>query len=377
MKSVLIASVILVAPWAMAQRAPVLATPQAVDIRTESFQWQAHGEALLYRRTEENGFGVGIYRVGDPEGKVVLHLKKDDDYSAEWFDGVPCALVTVKRKITTPNGPANELDMYVLDAKQQSAYEVFSRAVSAPDDISADTELSPGLLHAIINIHEGKKAYHLVLPINGGQLVASPDIDQAEAQGFTGPAWSKDGTAIYGKGLPSGDLRFGSNGKPGTITLKAGNGGQTDLTGTIDLVLDSTASKVKGQSGEVPVLSSILAKIFLLTPAAPPVGTPVLEVVPANGVLRQVLSKGPWLDQPGKETALETETHETWINFDRSRGSAHSVWLSTGPENARSRTLIAPHADSAELAPEDKAVAYIVDGVLFVRRIQGQGQGKG
>ncbi|MFI5387686.1 MAG: hypothetical protein ACHQ50_16375 [Fimbriimonadales bacterium] len=377
-----------------AQTLPRLDPALPVDIRVKTIDWHPFGEALLYSREEETGIGIGIYRVGDHEGKVVLRLAKGDQWSSEWFQGSNSALVTVNRKVQTVQGEANEADVYLVDANQKSAYEVFSRAVLAPDKISIETELSPVLTHAICTVHEGKKSYTTVLPINGGRLVTSPDIDQALAQGLSGPSWSRDGTALYGKGLGSGVMTFRLSGQSGQGTLQSdGKSGSFVL----QLSAEGDLSKQLG--------SAIQGLILKMQPPSPPAGTPVLEVVPSNGVLRQVRSPGPWVEKPEEETNLQQADNRSWIDYKRMRGSSHSLWLVlvkpgpnqitgdgngsvivdngtirvTGSGNGSVTTdvvrddaagvLVAANADSAELAPRAIAIAYITDGALFVRKI--------
>jgi|GEM_PF-2436255 len=369
---------------AFAQTPPKIGPAQAVDIRVRSTDWQPRGQALLYSRDEDSGIGIGLYCPGDAEGKVVLHLGKDDQWSDDWFDGSTSALVTVYKHVLAVEGAGKEADVYLLDATHKTSYEVFSKTVFKPDDISVDSDLSPALNHAVVTVTEGKKTYHMVLPINGGRLVDSPDIDQALAEGFSGPTWSADGTAIYGKG--------GGN---GTINLPiriSGNQGQATADG-------NSGSLVLQLSGELKISQGAGSSFILkLVPPSPPAGSPVLEVVPANGVLRPVRSPGPWVDQPKPLVALRPADGQSWLEFKTMRGSAHSLWLvrakprsvrSSGnvfilsgstqnggasqPETSNTAdlgVLVAANADSSDLAPDGRSIAYITDGALFIRRIE-------
>lgn len=376
---------------------PKLQPALAVDIRVQTVEWHPHGDALLYSRVQDDGIGIGLYELGDAEGKVVLHLAKDDHWTCEWFGGTDCALLTVNRKVQTGQGPGKEAAVYLLDAKRKTAYEVFARTVLGNEEISIDSDLSPGLTHAIITVSEGKRTYHVVLPINGGLLVASPDIDQAVAQGFSGPTWSANGTAIFGKGDGSNRITFTLGGQKGQGTL-------TTDDKSNGIVLELTAKAEVQQSLE----SALSNLVFRIAPPAPPAGSPALEVVPANGVLRQVRSPGPWVDKPVEEGTMESVDSRSEIRFKRMLGSAHSLWLVLGKpspaqivgdgngnvvvERGLSRVvgdgsggvtagqrpprddaigiLVAAHADSAYIAPQERAIAYIEDGALFVRLIQ-------
>ncbi|HTQ10581.1 MAG TPA: hypothetical protein VMI31_10955 [Fimbriimonadaceae bacterium] len=367
---------------AYGQTPPKLGPAEAVDIHVRSVEWHPGGTALVYSRDEANGIGIGIYRPGDPEGKVVLHLSKDDAWNCDWFPGSTSALVTVHKKISAAGVAKNEADVYLLDGKQQTSYLVFSKAVPQPEDIAVDCDLSPSLNHAICTVTEGKTTYHEVLPVNGGRMLPSTDIDQAVAQGFSGPTWSVDGTAIYGKGGQGLSIN-GAN-----VTLSNAQDPESAITLTI-----------KAQSATLDGRSFVLK----FAPPEPPAGTPVLEVVPSNGVLRQVRSPGPWVDQPGSSPRFATVTGANWLSLQQLRGQAHSLWLivrKPNPEpapNADNPTvvvvngifrvgsgsqeqtvgpdtvgaLVAAQADSGEIAPGEKSVSYLTDGVLFVRAIEG------
>ena len=340
-----------------AQAPPRLDAALAVDIRVKTMEWHPSGETLLYSREEATGVGLGIYRLGDPEGKVVLHLAKDDRWSREWCQGSSSALVTVSRKLKTATGDGNEAALYLVDGLRKTSFKLFSHIVQTTESISVEAELSPSLTHAICTVHVGKTTYTAVLPINGKQLVSAPDIDQAEARGLSGPSWSRNGTALYGEGL--GVTTFQIGGQTGKEVLAG------EKSGTFVIQL----SGANGEIGAGDLATMLTGLTLKMQPPAPPAGTLVLEVVPSNGALRPVRSPGPWVGVPQVATTLGTESHRTWLDFGRSRGDANSLWLMQGPKQDAVGALVAANANSAAISPADKAVAYITDGALFVRRI--------
>lgn len=348
---------------ALSQQLPKLSPATSVDIRVTSVQWHPHGDSLLYSRNEETGIGIGLYNLGDPEGKVVLHLGPADQWDANWFEGAPSALVTVHRKVTTPQGEKKEIAVYLLNGKQKTSYEVFSKLFDPKAEVDVDADLSPLLTHAIVTVTEGKKTYHEVLPINGGRLIASSDIDQATQQGFSGPTWSKDGTAIYGKG--AGGTFVATFDRVSDKAVPDKTAGSNDNSGA--------TLKIAVQDGNLKVLNDVDAVLvglkLRLMPPAPPAGTPVYEVVPANGVLRQVRSPGPWVEVESAATTLQPATNQNWLDFGRSRGSAKSLWLMQGAKKDAIGTLVAAQADAGDIGPREKAVEYTIDGALFVRSL--------
>lgn len=103
-------------------------------------------------------------------------------------------------------------------------------------------------------------------------------------------------------------------------------------------------------------------------------GSTVMEVMPQNGVLRAVRYRGPWVETPKRGLAIETITQPFLVDFGRSKGQGVSLWLTALGTKAESGTLITPNARQAWTAPNYKAVAYVTDGALFIRRIVEQKQ---
>ncbi|HVT13108.1 MAG TPA: hypothetical protein VHE55_12660 [Fimbriimonadaceae bacterium] len=328
-----------------AQKPPELGPPTAVDIRVQSVKWAPGGDALLYSRTEGKGVGLGLFVNGDDEGKVVLHLGHDDDWTAYWFYGETNALVTVQRQVTTTQGRKKEVAIYLLEGSRKDSSQVYSQFFDPGAQISVVPELSPSLTHAIVTIQDGKTAFYGVLPISGGKLIDSRDIAEAVAEHYSGPTWSKNGTAIFSKG---DDSRVAGESKPilrnSTITLE-----------------DSQAHKLAAEQ----------ALLFSLRGTSlPATGTPVLEVVPTNGVLRQVLSPGPW-DEVRRQKRTDTWLfHPMRLELGHSSGTSKSLWIISGSQENAPGTLVAANADNAEIAPDEKAIDYTIDGALFVRQIK-------
>jgi hypothetical protein len=243
-----------------------------------------------------------------------------------------------------------------LNGKAKSGTEVFSKIVPVGDKIDIDVDTSPSLLHAIFRVKSGKETNHYVLPSNGGKLVASRDIDEAVKAGNYGPSWSQDGTAIYG----------GTGQESRAFTLQGGKVISDDANKVQTIVAKEISISFTAVEGKA-LLDGVNGLSFKLVPPAPPVGASVFEVVPSNGVLRPVRFKGPWSSAPEKPRALESKSNPSQLAFGQIRGSSTSLWLMVGKTVG---TMVAAHANQATIAPQDRAVAYITDGALFVREIK-------
>jgi hypothetical protein len=342
--------------FAIGQQLPVLGDARPIDVRVDRVDWHPHGDALLYSRAEEGGVGVGVYRLGDVEGKVLVHLGEKDVWESYWLPGLTDALVVVYRNVSTGQGQQKEAAVYLLNGKAKTGTQVFSKIVPSTDQISLDVDISPSLLHAIFTVRIGKDLAHYVLPNNGGKLVASRDIDEAIKAGNFGPSWSQDGTAIYG-GIPGNGGVFEVSDAKVATRVALDEKVQAVAAREFAVSLTLAGGKLTSDNGVIS---------FKMIPPAPPVGASVFEVVPSNGVLRPVRFKGPWVEAPGKPPAFQSKSNPSQLAFGQMHGSSTSLWLMTGKTDG---LLVAAHANQASIAPLGRAIAYVTDGALFVREI--------
>jgi hypothetical protein len=100
-----------------------------------------------------------------------------------------------------------------------------------------------------------------------------------------------------------------------------------------------------------------------------PVGASGLELMPQNGVLRPVRFRGFWVNPPVSPTDTVLVRQPEPLRFKNSSASTQSVWLRPADKNAVSGVLVSADADQAWLSADGKTVAFTVNGVLFVRRM--------
>lgn len=338
---------------ALAQKLPTLNPAQAIDVRVKDVQWQPHGDALLYSKEEENGSGIGVFALGQVEGKVLLHLGKEDRWEAQWFEGSANVIVIVYKKHESPNGELTEVSVHLLEAKALREKKLFSRTFDAKDGVEVNVDTSPGLVHAIFRLTSKNEIRHLVLPTSGSTLIFSPDLDRANKEGYSGPVWSSDGTAIYQKGGGVFEKTYTASDNAVRLEMKLNEFVATEKRGEFLL-------------GDLALVG---IKFKLMNPP-PPVGTPVLELIPFNAALRQVRFRGAWESRDPEVVPLDNRTQINPLQFGTSRGEANSLWLTLAEEKPGRGVLIAPHASRAWISPWDRAVAYLTDGALFVRTIK-------
>ncbi len=341
-------------------RPPQLGPATPVDVRVESVNWHPRGEALLYTRSVGESIGIGTYVPGKAEGKVLVHLNRDDRWEAKWFEGSLAAIVNVYRVRKTAKGDQTEANVYVLDARAQSARGVFSRLSAPGQKLDLDVDPSPCLTHAIFRVREGEQTRHFVLRLGSGTLTPSAELDAAVGQGFRGPIWTVDGTAVYSQ-------RHADEWLP-LILRRSNSAGGRD--GAILVKYLTTVAKVQEtQRAELESAISLKTKLWVASPAPPPLGSPVLEVMPANGALRPVRFKGAWSSPVPENLGLAPRSVHSRLELGLAKGSANSFWLTLKALQDGPGSLIAANASQAWLAPWNTAVAYVTDGALFVKRI--------
>jgi hypothetical protein len=183
-----------------------------------------------------------------------------------------------------------------------------------------------------------------------GRLLPSADLDKAVADGFSGPSWSIDGTAVYV------------------------DHGTANSTGALKAFMDMSAEISARQSKEVPVLSKIpiLSSMFRLEVAPPLAGASVFELIPSSAILRPVRFRGPWASRTSEVEPFQSRSHTAHIQLGTSRGASNSLWISP-PKDAKNvdqAVLVSGNAGQAWIAPANLYVAFLTDGALFVKSIE-------
>lgn len=326
---------------------PKVDGPKGVDVNVTNISWHPQGIGLLYTKQEGTGTGIGIYALGQPEGEVVVHMGKNDSYEAQWFDNQTMVTIIVYRELTREGEPYGEATVYLADAVKGQAQALWSQAYTEESGgIDLDVDVSPRLRHAIYRVKNGQNRYHMVLPVSGGRLIASADLDRAQKEGLAGPSWSLDGTAVYARPSESqassevGELR------------------------SDEILISRVAAKVEGELK----LSNVSFRFNVAKPPPPPVGATVLELMPSNAALRQVRFKGPWQHREMSQDDVRTFSRATNIQFGGAAFTANSLWLVRGKQPTDG-LLLAAHAEKSWIAPGSAAVAYLTDGALFVREL--------
>jgi len=357
-----------------------------IDIHVVESTWQPAGQALIYKREEEFGFSLGIYGVGHREGKVVIPIQKEDTWDTNWLADSNSALVVVRGPAKKATTKSTQIRIFLVDGRTQTARQFFDQTYDDKAVPSVEVEASPGLKHAIVTFRSmpdsktkgAMNSTHMVLTAGGGSFIASPDLDKAEKDGLSGPNWSLDGTAIYSN-LPqnrfrvlSGNDKAVAGDKVGTIAV-TNDGAQT--ISEIKLVVATAATNAEvtgvlsGTGREEALTLNFVGGIFKIAPPMPKTGTSVLELMPANPILRPVRFRGPWVTSALTQSKIVNQNQSIVLHYDQSNAQDNSVWLTNGPEKGSPATLVAVHASDTWLSERKNSIAYLIDGALFFRSI--------
>ncbi|MBS1713843.1 MAG: hypothetical protein JST30_05850 [Armatimonadetes bacterium] len=336
---------------------PQLGTPTPVDVRVDNVLWHPHGLALLYSRKEKEGLAIGVYEVGGEEGRVVLRLPAGTRWMGQWFENQrTCVLIVSKSLGPKEDVDPRELSVHLLDARTLTDRVVFKRVFKPDERLDMNVDPSPSLFHAIFRLRSQGPVRHFVLSPGASVLTPAPDIDAAVTNGFHGPSWSIYGTAVYSQFEPRSQSKLDRSYERAKARDKA-----------------AAAVQQEAEAEQVAKYQAVKLNLTLETarwlakPSPPPTGSDVAEVVPSNGVLRPVRFRGPWEDAVSEWPLLTDVNRPMPLRFDPKTESANSVWLVLKSDPEKAGTLVGADVDRVWVSPWNNAVAYLVDGALFVR----------
>ncbi len=370
MKGLMIGVLCFVASASFAQQAKEieLGAAKAIDVQASEVTWHPNGLAFLYNRETDEGRSLGTYCLDKKEGKTLLPLDKDETYDVYWLANSNSAIVVLSVKATGTQQPSTRIRMVLVDATLQTVKPLFNETFEDKTLPSVDVDQSPSLRHAIVTLRNKSGVRHMVLCVGDARLVDSPDLDRAEKEGLSGPSWSLDGTAIFsnsgGRNLSgskvvlSGIQVAGSSGGDGAT----GQSKEEERQITLDVV------EVKGLLVSDAATGKNLR--FKIMPATPATGSNVFELMPSNAVLRPVRFRGPWQPVSVGREPLIPRNQPIVLQFDRSNAQDNSVWIKRGTEAGTPAKFLGVHVSQTWLSPNQNAVAYLIDGALFVRTIK-------
>lgn len=355
------------ASFAQQSKGLELGDAKAIDIHASEVTWHPNGLSFLYNRETEDGRSLGTYCLDKKEGKALLPLDKDETYDVYWLSNSNSAIVVLSVKATGTQQPSTRIRMVLVDATLQTTKPLYNETFENKSLPSVDVDQSPLLRHAIVTLRNTTGVRHMVLCLGDARLVDAPDLDRAEKEGLSGPSWSVDGTAIYSNS-PARSL-LGSK-----IVV---NDALLDSQKATDQTSSQSKEELRQITLDVVEVKGLLVSSssgkefrFKIMPPTPATGANVLELMPSNAVLRPVRFRGPWQPVNSGREPLIPRNQSVVLQFDRSNAQDNSVWIKRGTQAGTPATLLGVHVSQTWLSPNQNAVAYLIDGALFVRTIR-------
>lgn len=339
--SVLLVSGFLAAASVLAQQSSEikLGAPISVGVRVVKAIWHPDGQTLMYARQGEKGTELGIFSEGQFEGKTIVSLAPGEAYEWTWLAGSKSALVAITKEIKK----TKQVRVMLVEGETQSARQIYSETLPEADVDWIGINPSPLLKHAIVTINGEKSSKTFILCQGKSDLVSSPQIDEAQKKGIL-PCWSVDGTAVFSQVVTS---------RPITVD-------------EVNSIVDKEGKAVSDQFKAKILLSGLTLTRTILTP---PTGSDVIELMPTNAVFRPVRFRGPYIIPTKNLVPLNSKDQEIVIQFEQVTARENAVWLKRGAEKGTSATFLAVNSSRIWIAPKENAVAYLIDGALFVRPI--------
>ncbi len=346
-----------------------LSQPVAVAVGVTEVFWQGQGKALVFYASDADGSYLGVFSQETGKAKPAVRFSEGTEVRYEaWLPYRPVYLIATSRPVVGRD--MLHWSVSTVDARSMTAKEVWWAEFPKEEEVGIHVQASPSLDHALITVNHGKERTPIVLLDGAVSAVYSRDVAAAWAQGSEFIGWSVDGTAYFSSG---GSLVDSRNTVATEFALSGGNLIAREIQGVFEIKLGIDSG------GNVLTSLPIIGKFFAMSPVAPVAGTPVLELMPRNAVLRPVLSKGPYVGPEVFPHVVYPKQEDASVSSQERRDGARALWMVrlTGDEAepfGRDGILIAGQAGNSWMCDDGNWVAYESFGALFVRRITYGGQ---
>lgn len=307
-----------------------LGPAKMISSPVEDAIWAPDGEDIAYVVHTEDATRVGLFNLKRGKGSIVATLGPSEKLEQTvWLNAGHKLLLVVRRSVEGRQDATDLVSIQVADAVELRSQELWAKEFPTADNAAIEINPSPSLSHALVTVSTSKAQTYLVVTESAKSLVLSTDIAEAVKDGHAMEGWS-----IYGTAMFSQDAQRASGAEEVTAEL-------------------------------------LLARLFAAETQSTP-GEFALEVVPSNGVLRQVRFPGFFLPAPPKGGWLSPYFQPVTLTLGQSATTVRALWLVLSKES-KSPTqglLVAAQADGGWMSPSCKAVAYTSHHTLFIRDIE-------
>ncbi|HWA82420.1 MAG TPA: hypothetical protein VG820_03235 [Fimbriimonadaceae bacterium] len=303
----------------------------------EDAVWAPDGADIAYVSHTDSGARVGIFDLKRDKGGVVANLGPNEKLEQTiWLNAGHKLLLVIRQPVEGREKPTDLLTVKVADAIALSSDNLWAKEFPADENATLEINPSPSLCHALVTVRAQSSQTYLVMTESAKSLVISSDIAEAVKEGHQMEGWSIYGTAMFG------------------------NATQTSANAERQEIYRIEYALFRAEEASAGRQRSVLPDDY------------ALEVVPANGVLRQVRFPGYFQPIPSNSEWLQPYFQQSTLTLGQSSAGIRSLWLVLQKE-VKAPTqgiLVSAQADGGWMSPSGKDVAFTSHHALFVRPIE-------
>lgn len=343
--------------------------PVSIAGNVSGVRWSVKGEALIYDAKDADGAFQGAFRTDTGLSKTLYRLPVGWEVKNFAFlrrSPIALELIALKDEVQKQL----RWKLVALNADTLKAEELGKWEFGLDEKVGSDILVSPSLDHALVTLKAGEKSRTFVVINGANKLTVSNDIDLAQSKGSRFAGWSADGTAYFSAGASAGEqtLDLGQ-----FVSIDTGHGQVLTTNGdgnAISFTVELSPTKNDG------VMEFVFrgSGLNLFNATAPPVGTEVLEVMPWNGGLRSIRSKGPFKNVEIERLPVVARKDQATVTSGIRQSRSGAAWIveegKSGNEIGAKGLLLCAECEQWWFNPSRTWVAYESFRGLYVRQVQ-------
>ncbi|HVT13689.1 MAG TPA: hypothetical protein VHE55_15600 [Fimbriimonadaceae bacterium] len=314
-----------------------LGPSKMIATSVEDAVWAPDGADIAYIGRSETGTRVGLFDLKRDKGAVVASLGPNEKLEQTvWLNAGHKLLLVVRQPVEGREKPTDLLTVKVADAIDLRTESLWSKEFAGAENATLEINPSPSLCHALVTVRAQNSQTYLVVTESAKSLVVSTDIAEAVKEGRQMEGWSIYGTAMFGDAAQTSE----NTGREETLRIEY--------------------ALLRAEQASVAQQRSVTPDEY------------ALEVVPTNGVLRQVRFPGYFQPIPSNVEWLQPYFQQSTLTLGQSSAAIRSFWLVLQKEvKAPSQgILVSAQADGGWMSPSGKDVAFTCHHTLFTRPIE-------
>lgn len=318
-------------------RTYTLGPARMISSPVEDAIWAPDGEDIAYIVRTERATQVGVFHLKRGKGFIVATLGPTEKLEQTvWLNAGHKLLLVTRRPVEERQDPTDLVTIQVADAVELRSEALWAKEIATAENAVIEINPSPSLSHALVTVKTTKTETYFVVTESAKSLVVSTDIADAIKGGHEMEGWSVYGTAMFS---------------------------------------DDAQRNLSAETDGVFRVEPILARLYEAETGrrqSSPLGEYALEVVPSNGVLRQVRFPGFFQPAPPKGEWLRAYFQPVTLTLGQTASAVRSLWLILSKESKSPSQglLVSAQADGGWMSPSGQSVAYTCHHTLFIGNVE-------